>query len=96
MLECPLCRVPMREMTKEGVLIDVCPQCRGVWLDRGELEKIIASSKEAVRDYDELYHHYEQNRPQHDKHHYSYGHDRHQYKKKKKHGVLKIFEELFD
>jgi Zn-finger nucleic acid-binding protein len=30
----------MREMNKQGVTIDVCTQCRGVWLDRGELEKI--------------------------------------------------------
>jgi uncharacterized protein len=31
----------MREVNKGGVLIDTCTQCRGVWLDRGELEKLI-------------------------------------------------------
>jgi Zn-finger nucleic acid-binding protein len=30
----------MREVNREGILIDVCTQCRGVWLDRGELEKL--------------------------------------------------------
>jgi Zn-finger nucleic acid-binding protein len=31
---------------KQGVEIDYCPQCRGIWLDRGELEKIIERSKQ--------------------------------------------------
>jgi uncharacterized protein len=39
-LTCPVCRGAMREMNKEGIMIDVCTQCRGVWLDRGELEKL--------------------------------------------------------
>jgi uncharacterized protein len=39
-LTCPVCQGAMRELNKEGVLIDVCTQCRGVWLDRGELEKL--------------------------------------------------------
>ena len=39
-LTCPVCRGAMREVNKEGILIDVCTQCRGVWLDRGELEKL--------------------------------------------------------
>ena len=30
------------ERVREGVVIDVCPSCRGVWLDRGELEKLLA------------------------------------------------------
>ena len=33
----------MREINHQGVLIDTCLECRGVWLDRGELEKIAAS-----------------------------------------------------
>lgn len=39
-LTCPVCKVGMREVEREGVTIDVCTQCRGVWLDRGELEKL--------------------------------------------------------
>jgi Zn-finger nucleic acid-binding protein len=41
-LTCPVCQGAMREMNREGILIDVCTQCRGVWLDRGELEKLAA------------------------------------------------------
>ena len=39
-LQCPKCRVPMREREQGNVIIDICPQCRGVWLDPGELEKL--------------------------------------------------------
>lgn len=44
MKKCPSCEVIMNEVTKSEVLIDVCPKCMGVWLDKGELEKIIAQS----------------------------------------------------
>ncbi|MNC43769.1 hypothetical protein D3C75_926450 [compost metagenome] len=41
-MKCPVCNdVRMREVEKNGVLIDVCPDCKGVWLDRGELEKLL-------------------------------------------------------
>ncbi len=41
-LTCPVCKSAMREVERESVTIDVCTQCRGVWLDRGELEKLSA------------------------------------------------------
>ena len=41
-MNCPVCSIAMRVSERDGVDIDYCPQCRGVWLDRGELEKIIA------------------------------------------------------
>jgi uncharacterized protein len=40
-MACPVCRVPLVMSDRQGVEIDYCPQCRGVWLDRGELDKII-------------------------------------------------------
>ena len=40
-LLCPACRVDLVMTDREGVEIDYCPKCRGVWLDRGELDKII-------------------------------------------------------
>ena len=40
-LTCPVCRGAMKETTKNNVSIDICTQCRGVWLDRGELEKLM-------------------------------------------------------
>lgn len=41
---CPVCNVELRMADRQGVEIDYCPQCRGVWLDRGELEKLIERS----------------------------------------------------
>jgi uncharacterized protein len=39
---CPVCRtVNLAQSDRSGITIDYCPQCRGVWLDRGELDKII-------------------------------------------------------
>ena len=40
-MACPVCRVPLAMSDRQGIEIDYCPQCRGVWLDRGELDKII-------------------------------------------------------
>ena len=40
-LLCPVCRVDLAMTDRQGVEIDYCPNCRGVWLDRGELDKII-------------------------------------------------------
>jgi uncharacterized protein len=50
-MNCPRCTSePLDERDREGVTIDVCRACRGVWLDRGELEKLIAR---ATRELDE-------------------------------------------
>ena len=43
-MPCPACKVPLAMSDRQGVEIDYCPQCRGVWLDRGELDKIIERS----------------------------------------------------
>lgn len=40
-LLCPACRVDLVMSERSGVEIDYCPRCRGVWLDRGELDKIL-------------------------------------------------------
>ena len=45
-MPCPVCRVPLAMSERQGVEVDYCPQCRGVWLDRGELDKIIERSAE--------------------------------------------------
>jgi uncharacterized protein len=42
MMKCPTCIDTALTMSdRQGVEIDYCPQCRGVWLDRGELDKLI-------------------------------------------------------
>ena len=43
-MQCPVCRVPLAMSDRQGIEIDYSPQCRGVWLDRGELDKIIERS----------------------------------------------------
>jgi uncharacterized protein len=44
-MKCPMCSgVSLVMSERSGVEIDYCPQCRGVWLDRGELDKIIEKS----------------------------------------------------
>lgn len=40
-MQCPIDGTPLVITDRSGVEIDYCPQCRGVWLDRGELDKII-------------------------------------------------------
>lgn len=41
---CPPCQIPLQMSERQGIEIDYCPQCRGVWLDRGELDKILERS----------------------------------------------------
>lgn len=43
-MKCPNCEVTLVIADRQGIEIDYCPQCRGVWLDRGELDKIIERS----------------------------------------------------
>lgn len=45
-MKCPNCQTTLLITDKKGIEIDYCPDCRGIWLDRGELEKIIERSAE--------------------------------------------------
>ncbi|MFA5353754.1 MAG: zf-TFIIB domain-containing protein [Thermodesulfovibrionales bacterium] len=83
-MKCPVCNTDLLMSERQGIEIDYCPQCRGVWLDRGELDKIIERSAPAP---------YEPPREQYPSHgdsHYK-GHDDYRKHKKKS-----FFEELFD
>jgi uncharacterized protein len=40
-MKCPIDDTPLVMTDRKGIEIDYCPTCRGVWLDRGELDKII-------------------------------------------------------
>lgn len=91
-MQCPLCKTVGLVMSeRQGIEIDYCPQCRGVWLDRGELDKIIERSASLDR---------EPQRaapaappvPQAGNYHPQPAHHGH-YKKKKREG---FFEDLFD
>lgn len=63
-MRCPKDDTPLATTKRSGIDIDYCPQCRGVWLDRGELDKLIiragqpgplytASPRRAADDVDE-------------------------------------------
>jgi len=83
MKKCPVCNVFMNEVSKVGVLIDVCPECRGTWLDRGELDKVLEQLKEAKRDWEEDYRHRPDDRSDRKKEDYRRHSDEWQHKKKK-------------
>ncbi|WP_314588822.1 zf-TFIIB domain-containing protein [Paenibacillus terrigena] len=108
-MNCPVCHdTRMREVEKDGILIDICPTCKGVWLDRGELEKLMSGVREIRPAFNQWYD------DEHDKHarRDSYDDDRHRYdshnnqlnhnqphynnKHKKKKSVLDVFGDLFD
>jgi len=52
-MKCPICNIDMRLHEREGMEIDECPKCGGVYLDQGEIEELIkpfcASNSEDVR-----------------------------------------------
>ena len=48
-MNCPTCTVELRIADRQGIEIDYCPKCRGVWLDRGELDKIIERAASETR-----------------------------------------------
>ena len=53
-MKCPVCtETDLMMSERQGVEIDYCPRCRGVWLDRGELDKIIERSDRDDPDHDD-------------------------------------------
>ena len=64
-LTCPKCAAPMRSYERNGVTVDQCVECRGVFLDRGELDHLIdaetthyqSRSASSRPDYDKVAHH---------------------------------------
>lgn len=48
-MKCPACKDATLTITeRQGVEIDYCPECRGVWLDRGELDKLIERAERST------------------------------------------------
>lgn len=98
-MNCPVCKVPLVMSDRNGVEIDYCPSCRGVWLDRGELDKIIEriNENESYRSRD---HHQEYREEQRHDHQSDHDHNEnrgehsgHHNKKRKKENFLG---DLFD
>ena len=48
-MRCPVCEETLRAVERHGVEIDVCPSCRGVWLDRGEVDRLLGVGREESR-----------------------------------------------
>ena len=48
-MKCPACAADLNMAERSGIEIDYCSQCRGVWLDRGELDKIIERSTSSLQ-----------------------------------------------
>ncbi|GIP38899.1 hypothetical protein J31TS4_21790 [Paenibacillus sp. J31TS4] len=98
-MQCPICHeVRMKEVEKDGVLIDICPSCKGVWLDRGELDKLMREVREERQTYEEFYRESGDSRPPAPPYGGSYD-DRYRnpsYKHKKKKSVLDRLGDLFD
>ena len=100
-MKCPTCPDATLVMAeRQGVEIDYCPQCRGVWLDRGELDKILerstqveAAPQPAVQREQRPYQ--SDDRGRRDRHGYDRGHDRgydKHYDKRKKSWLYDIFD----
>ncbi len=58
LLLCPNDNTTMQSVQRSGVEFDICPTCRGVWLDRGELEKLLdtASREASAQESGDAYH----------------------------------------
>ena len=73
-MKCPACTDTLLVMSeRQGVEIDYCPQCRGVWLDRGELDKLLdraAQSAPPARGVEQRPASYPQERHEHSRHDY--------------------------
>ena len=75
-LTCPKCRGEMRTYERNGILIDQCEECRGIFLDRGELEQLL----DAERGHDRRDERDEERYDDHDRAHHqddAHHHDRH-------------------
>ncbi|MFD2616119.1 TFIIB-type zinc ribbon-containing protein [Terrilactibacillus laevilacticus] len=110
---CPVCDdVRMKEVNKNHVLVDVCPNCKGVWLDRGELDKLLKQVSDVEGpyidrqrydrppEYNEDHHYKNYNDDYDDYHHQKHYHqdyDNNKYpKRKKKKSVMDMLGDIFD
>jgi len=90
-MKCPIDDVDLVMSERQGIEIDYCPKCRGVWLDRGELDKIIerTAAEETPRGREDSRSSYGDDR-RHE--HGQYRQESHSYRKKKKSLLGEIFD----
>jgi hypothetical protein len=89
-MKCPACNVDLVMAERQGIEIDYCPKCRGVWLDRGELDKIIERSPSETPQRSSRESGYDRSDSRHGKHHGD-EHGEGQYRKKRS-----FLSDLFD
>ena len=92
LLMCPNCHSSMQAVSRSGVEFDMCPSCRGIWLDRGELEKILALDRGSVT-HRGSHSGYER---QHDDHRRDHDNDDHYRSRYGEHGYKKKKSSIFD
>lgn len=104
-MKCPACATELLLAERQGVEIDYCPSCRGVWLDRGELDKIIerSASYSSQERYEQGYNQKESHHGHHEDSHYKHHDSDHNYyidpktgRRKRRGGPLDFLEDLFD
>ncbi|HTJ32435.1 MAG TPA: zf-TFIIB domain-containing protein [Dactylosporangium sp.] len=99
MMTCPKCRGEMRQFERSGVTVDQCLECRGIFLDRGELERLVDAEQawNGSRQHQQPSHGYPQQPYQqpYPPQHGGYGHYGH-HKKHRRHHRESFFGELFD
>lgn len=86
-MKCPVCKtVDLVMSERQNIEIDYCPSCRGIWLDRGELDKMIERVVAAEKSSNPVI-------PQPDTNYSNeYKHKQHQYKHHKKHWLNDLFD----
>ena len=99
---CPICQIELKLSNRQGIEMDYCPQCRGIWLDRGELDKIIQRSLATSpwrEDYSDRYRRqedtgsYKRDFEEYDPNHWEYEDSEYYNKRKRRKSFL---EDLFD
>lgn len=100
-MKCPACNTVLLITERQGIEIDYCPDCRGIWLDRGELDKIIEKSAGDFPTGSHKQDYYK--REHHGEHHHDHEHDDHDSafdpktgRKKRREGPLGFLGDLFD
>lgn len=87
---CPRCNAELITADRQGVEIDHCPHCRGIWLDRGELDVLIEKTTQLMNRYQSHDDEYEF-RKGHD-HHKEKHYDDHTYQGRKKNFLSELFD----
>ena len=92
-MNCPVCtNVNLTMSERQGIEIDYCPQCRGVWLDRGELDKLIERSVSGSTSQRSDNESREYSRDYKSREHYREPHREGQYKKKREGFLADLFD----